>query len=54
MTNGVEIPKLAAEAKPFPAYGRTVSDCRDKVYFQIHFGANTAEECMGGQQTLMR
>ncbi|MCM1333906.1 MAG: aldo/keto reductase [Bacteroides sp.] len=30
----------SSEAKPFPAYGRAVADVRDKVYFQIHFGAD--------------
>ena len=30
----------SAEAKPFPAYGRALSDCRKDVYFQIHFGAD--------------
>ena len=30
----------SSEAKPFPAYGRALAGCREKVYFQIHFGAN--------------
>lgn len=30
----------SSEAKPFAAYGRAVRGVRDKVYFQIHFGAN--------------
>ena len=30
----------SSEAKPFAAYGRAMSGVRDKVYFQIHFGAN--------------
>lgn len=30
----------SSEAKPFAAYGRAISGVRDKVYFQIHFGAN--------------
>lgn len=30
----------SSEAKPFAAYGRGIKDRRDKVYFQIHFGAN--------------
>ena len=30
----------AGDAIPFPAYGRAVSGCRNKVYFQIHFGAD--------------
>lgn len=30
----------SAEAKPFAAYGRALSASRDKVYFQIHFGAD--------------
>ncbi len=39
--NGINYFDMASsEAKPFSAYGRAISDCRDKVYFQIHFGAN--------------
>jgi len=39
--NGVNYFDMAsAEAKPFPAYGRALADCRERVYFQIHFGAN--------------
>jgi len=30
----------SAEAKPFAPYGRVMSGSRDKVYYQIHFGAN--------------
>ncbi len=30
----------SSEAKPFAAYGRAITGIRDKVYFQIHFGAN--------------
>lgn len=30
----------AADAAPFPAYGNAVAGCRDKVYFQVHFGAD--------------
>ncbi len=30
----------SADAAPFPAYGRAISGNRDRVYFQIHFGAN--------------
>lgn len=30
----------SADAAPFPAYGRALKGQRDKVYFQIHFGAN--------------
>ncbi len=30
----------SSEAKPFEAYGRALAWNRDKVYFQIHFGAN--------------
>lgn len=32
----------SADAAPFAAFGRALSGCRDKVYFQIHFGANYA------------
>lgn len=39
--NGVNYFDMAsAEAKPFPAYGRALRDCRKDVYFQIHFGAD--------------
>lgn len=39
--NGVNFFDMASsEAKPFASYGRAVSGVRDKVYFQIHFGAN--------------
>ena len=30
----------ASDGVPFPAFGRAVRGCRDKVYFQIHFGAD--------------
>ena len=30
----------SADAAPFPAYGRAMAGARDKVCFQIHFGAN--------------
>lgn len=30
----------SADAAPFPAYGRALTGQREKVYFQIHFGAN--------------
>lgn len=29
-----------ADAKPFAAFGRTTKSIRDKVYFQVHFGAD--------------
>ena len=39
--NGVNYFDMAsAEAKPFSAYGRALSDCRKDIYFQIHFGAD--------------
>lgn len=39
--NGINFFDMASsEAKPFQAYGRTIKDVRDKVYFQIHFGAS--------------
>ena len=41
LENGVNYFDMAAgDAAPFPAYGRAVSGCRDKIYFQIHFGAD--------------
>ena len=30
----------AADANPFPAYGKALAGVRNQVYFQIHFGAN--------------
>lgn len=46
--NGVNYFDMAsAEAKPFPAYGRALADCRKDVYFQIHFGANYASGAYG-------
>jgi hypothetical protein len=30
----------SAESTPFPAYGRALKEKRDKVYFQVHFGAD--------------
>ncbi|MDE7431699.1 MAG: aldo/keto reductase [Lachnospiraceae bacterium] len=39
--NGINFFDVASsEAKPFAAYGRAMAGVRDKVYFQIHFGAN--------------
>lgn len=41
LENGVNFFDLAAgDATPFPAYGRAVSGCRERVYFQVHFGAD--------------
>ena len=37
----------SAEAKPFAAYGRALKGNRDKVYFQIHFGADYAAGTYG-------
>lgn len=39
--NGINYFDMAAgDATPFPAYGRAVSGCRDKVFVQVHFGAD--------------
>lgn len=39
--NGINFFDMASsEAKPFASYGRAISGVRDKVYFQLHFGAN--------------
>lgn len=39
--NGINYFDMAAgDVTPFPAYGRAVSSCRDKVFFQVHFGAD--------------
>ena len=39
--NGINFFDMASsEAKPFAPYGRAMAGVRDKVYFQIHFGAN--------------
>lgn len=41
MEQGVNFFDMAsAEAKPFESYGRAIHGMREKVYFQIHFGAN--------------
>lgn len=41
LENGVNFFDMAsADARPFSAYGRAIAGRRDKVYFQIHFGAN--------------
>ncbi len=41
LEHGVNYFDMAAgDASPFPAYGRAVAGCRDKVYFQVHFGAD--------------
>ena len=46
--NGVNSFDMASsEAKPFPAYGRALADCRKKVYFQIHFGADYSSGTYG-------
>lgn len=34
------IDMASADAAPFPAYGRAINGMRNKLYFQIHFGAN--------------
>ena len=39
--NGINFFDMASsEAKPFAAYGRAMAGVRNKIYFQIHFGAN--------------
>lgn len=41
LENGVNYFDMAAsDAAPFPVFGRAVAGCREKVYFQIHFGAD--------------
>ena len=41
LENGVNYFDMAsADAAPFPTYGRAISGNRERVYFQIHFGAN--------------
>ena len=41
LENGVNYFDMAsADAAPFLAYGRAISGNRERVYFQIHFGAN--------------
>ena len=41
MDSGVNFFDMAsADAAPFPAYGRAMAGARDKIYFQIHFGAD--------------
>ena len=39
--NGINYFDLASgDDKPFPVYGQVFSGLRDKVYYQIHFGAD--------------
>ena len=53
--NGVNYFDMAsAEAKPFSAYGRALSDCRKNVYFQIHFGADYSTGSYGWTTNLDR
>lgn len=41
LENGVNFFDMAsADAAPFAAYGRAMSGCRERVFFQIHFGAD--------------
>ncbi|MBU5626119.1 aldo/keto reductase [Oscillibacter sp. MSJ-2] len=41
LENGVNFFDMAsADAAPFPVYGEAMKGCRDKAYFQIHFGAD--------------
>lgn len=41
LENGVNyFDMAAADATPFPAFGRAISGCRDQVYLQVHFGAD--------------
>ena len=41
--NGINYFDLAsADDKPFPVYGQVFSSFRDKIYYQIHFGADYA------------
>ena len=41
LENGINFFDMAsADAEPFLAYGRAIGGLRDKVYFQIHFGAD--------------
>lgn len=41
LENGINYFDMAsAEAKPFAAYGRAMRGSRDKIYYQIHFGAD--------------
>lgn len=37
----------SSEAKPFAAFGRALADCRDRVFFQIHFGADYSRGTYG-------
>ena len=55
LENGVNYFDMAAgDATPFPAYGRAVSGCRDKVYFQIHSAQITAAANTAGHWIWMR
>ena len=37
----------SAETAPFPVYGSTLAQFRNKIYYQIHFGANYAKGTYG-------
>ena len=41
LENGINYFDMAAgDATPFAPYGRVTQSCRDRVYFQVHFGAD--------------
>ena len=41
LENGINYFDMAAgDATPFAPYGRVTQGCRDRVYFQVHFGAD--------------
>lgn len=41
LENGINFFDMASSDRvPFEAYGNVTRDCRDQVYYQIHFGAN--------------
>lgn len=41
LENGINyFDMAAADSSPFVPFGRALSGCRDKVYFQVHFGAD--------------
>lgn len=51
--NGINYFDMASsEAKPFATFGRALADCRDKVYFQIHFGADYSKGSYGWTTSL--
>ena len=55
LENGVNFLDLAAgDAAPFPAFGRALEGVREKVYLQVHFGAEYTTGKYGWTTSLER